>query len=224
MAKWKACTQVNGEEFTSFLIYEFEVPNSLYEKAMQLIEDGVPLNDTGVMNELCRYAESSFNIKDAVPEYDAEYQLDESEPEREYYDSDEEYEEALEEFEDYKRINEESYYDDFFIELTLVEDPGEFIRFKNLFIGKKICEGWKNTEDVEDQREGKVEFDYPFGDGFDTYCTINYLYDSNGIITEIFEPIAEACVGETVNSSSFDSIFPDYDECIQAMEEELDVD
>ena len=38
MKKWKACAQVNGDEYTSFTIFEFDVPDKLFDEVNDNVE------------------------------------------------------------------------------------------------------------------------------------------------------------------------------------------
>lgn len=198
MKKWRACAQVNGADYyTSFTIFEFDVPDNLYDKAIALTKSNKELAGTEIYKELVRVAEGSFDFESACREYYEE------EPNREYYETEAEYQEALQEYED----DRESYYDEFGIEMIWVEDPGDFIRFKKSLLGRK----WEGDQ--------SIDIEYEFGDGFTVTGSFSVELNDAEEIIDVIEAEVEACVGENIKYSSWDEILPDYDAIRDIVEE-----
>lgn len=195
MNKWKACIQVNGDDFTAFAIHEYEIPDELYNIAMELVDNNKPLLGTPIEKELEQLAEESFNIYSVIPEF-----WDDA-PDPDDYEDEGEFEDALAEFED----DRDAYYEDFFIYATWIEDPGDYARFRNELIGIFL----EGELPMSNERR-TLELEYEMSDGFNVSCSLDVIVDPQGRIVDVEKADAEAGVGETIKYSNSDEVLPDY--------------
>ena len=130
MKQWNGKVTVFGEERTYIFDVVADISDELYERAIGCHNRGEEL-DPDIYEEIEQAIDAKFEIEDYI-ECD-EWMVEK--PEKEDYDSDEEYEEALEDFEKEK----EEYYDSFYIDHISVEDIGGLLKLKKQFCGKKIC-------------------------------------------------------------------------------------
>ena len=202
MNKWKACIQVNGDDYTSFAIHEYEVSDELYGRAKAFVEKNEPLLGTSVEKELEQQAEKSFNIYSVVPEF-----WDDA-PDSDGYEDEEEFNDALSEFE----RDRDTYYEGFFIYAIWIEDPGDFARFRNELIGTFL--GGTLTETSTWRT---LELEYEMSDEFNVSCSLDVLVNPEGTIIDVEKAEAEAGVGETIEYSDSDEVLPDYEQILSCI-------
>lgn len=191
MASWKTCIQINGTEFTTFVMQDTVICDELYAKAMRKVESAETILGTEFEFAISAEAGEQIDIKSYIPPF-SEY---ESMPELDEFDDEEDYNAAVEEY--MKR--EDEYYGSFEAVSVLVDDPGALEHIRRSFVGKRIifCE-----------LESRIEYEEE--NGFVVDCLLNMAVNKEGIIVEINEPTATVCVGETDKTTKMEEILPDY--------------
>ena len=126
-------------------------------------------------------------------------EFDEAEPERDDYDTKEEYEEALSE---YKEVFD-GWLDGWFCEGATIVDPDDAEELRDSLIGLV-------SEEYAGKGNGyEEEFDFD-----DEYCTVKtrvtIVFDNEGAITDVKDIYAEGLEWEDVRSSSWAECYPDY--------------
>ena len=204
MNKWKAYAQINGNGVSYFPIYEFEIEDDLYEKVMQTINAGVSLQETELYYLLKYKAEENLDWSFIFDPNDI--------PKKDSYDSDEEYEEAMEEYQkDCERIKEDRYC----LEVIDIYDPGDITRLKNYFIGKQYPE-WANGKqyDIEIQLEDEAIRIAKY--------SITVSIDENGTIIDMGDVFSVALESESFTRATYVECYPDYDNIQEGIEEFFD--
>lgn len=212
MNQWKAQIQINGEEYTRFIITDIEVSDEIYRKIQNAIATGQSLNQ----GEICQYFEDNITVGFDAVEYLRE-DFDELPPDSNDYDSDEEYEEAVEEYEEALEEFEEeqeSIYEDCCLESIIVYDPGDELRFKKRFIGR-IC----SKEATGELHNVNYEFDYCGEVYVNNKLTV--CFSENGTIVDIKDIYAEGLQGETMKYSDWSECFPLYDFLTEEFENKI---
>lgn len=167
MAKQKAYVRINSSERCWYEIVEFEVSDDLYAKINEAVENNIPLADCDFADELYELAENSLNLDEIIePDFDKPY------PDE--FEDEDEYEQALE---DYQAECEELL-EDFEVEEIYIDDPGDLIRLKKKFVGKKLKD---HGDDSVGLQSIFVEYD---NEKYETY-RVDITFKENGIITDI---------------------------------------
>lgn len=165
MAKQKAYVRINSSERCWYEIVEFEVSDDLYAKINEAVENNIPLADCDFADELYELAEKSLNTDEIVePDFDKPY------PDE--FEDEDEYEQALE---DYQAECEELLED---VEEIYIDDPGDLIRLKKKFVGKKLKD---HGDDSVGLQSIFLEYD---NEKYETY-RVDVTFKENGIITDI---------------------------------------
>ena len=201
MKKWNAFVQFNGDCCTYYVKTEFDVTDKLYEDIQKAICEKRPLSNCSFYDELLKSAEEAADI---VKYLDVEDEV----PLREDYESEEEYNEAVEEF--------DSLYgeDAFSIENINIVDPTDYKQFIDNFIGRTFdcfATGEKYEEDFKFRYEDAEIENYWF----------SVTFDENGTIEEISDISAEGCEYENVKGSYWDECYPAYSFITEEFEEAL---
>lgn len=167
MAKQKAYVRINSSERCWYEIVEFEVSDNLYAKINEAVENNIPLADCDFADELYELAENSLNLVEIIePDFDKPY------PDE--FEDEDEYEQALE---DYQAECEELL-EDVEVEEIYIDDPGDLIRLKKKFVGKKLKD---HGDDSVGLQSIFVEYD---NEKYETY-RVDITFKENGIITDI---------------------------------------
>lgn len=167
MAKQKAYVRINSSERCWYEIVEFEVSDNLYAKINEAVENNIPLADCDFADELYELAENSLNLDEIIePDFDKSY------PDE--FEDEDEYEQALE---DYQAECEELL-EDVEVEEIYIDDPGDLIRLKKKFVGKKLKD---HGDDSVGLQSIFVEYD---NEKYETY-RVDITFKENGIITDI---------------------------------------
>lgn len=167
MAKQKAYVRINSSERCWYEIVEFEVSDNLYAKINKVVENNIPLADCDFADELYELAENSLNLDEIIePDFDKPY------PDE--FEDEDEYEQALE---DYQAECEELL-EDVEVEEIYIDDPGDLIRLKKKFVGKKLKD---HGDDSVGLQSIFVEYD---NEKYETY-RVDITFKENGIITDI---------------------------------------
>lgn len=167
MAKQKAYVRINSSERCWYEIVEFEVSDDLYAKINEAVENNIPLADCDFADELYELAENSLNLDEIIePDFDKPY------PDE--FEDEDEYEQALE---DYQAECEELL-EDVEVEEIYIDDPGDLIRLKKKFVGKKLKD---HGDDSVGLLSIFVEYD---NEKYETY-RVDITFKENGIITDI---------------------------------------
>ena len=165
MAKQKAYVRINSSERCWYEIVEFEVSDDLYAKINEAVENNIPLADCDFADELYELAENSLNLDEIIePDFDKPY------PDE--FEDEDEYEQALE---DYRAECEELLED---VEEIYIDDPGDLIRLKKKFVGKKLKD---HGDDSVGLQSIFLEYD---NEKYETY-RVDVTFKENGIITDI---------------------------------------
>lgn len=165
MAKQKAYVRINSSERCWYEIVEFEVSDNLYAKINEAVKNNIPLADCDFADELYELAENSLNLDEIIePDFDKPY------PDE--FEDEDEYEQALE---DYQAECEELLED---VEEIYIDDPGDLIRLKKKFVGKKLKD---HGDDSVGLQSIFVEYD---NEKYETY-RVDITFKENGIITDI---------------------------------------
>lgn len=167
MAKQKAYVRINSSERCWYEIVEFEISDDLYAKINEAVENNIPLADCDFADELYELAENSLNTDEIIePDFDKPY------PDE--FEDEDEYEQALE---DYQAECEELL-EDVEVEEIYIDDPGDLIRLKKKFVGKKLKD---HGDDSVGLQSIFVEYD---NEKYETY-RVDITFKENGIITDI---------------------------------------
>lgn len=167
MAKQKAYVRINSSERCWYEIVEFEVSDNLYAKINEAVKNNIPLADCDFADELYELAENSLNLDEIIePDFDKPY------PDE--FEDEDEYEEALEEY----RAECEELLEDVEVEEIYIDDPGDLIRLKKKFVGKKLKD---HGDDSVGLQSIFVEYD---NEKYETY-RVDITFKENGIITDI---------------------------------------
>lgn len=167
MAKQKAYVRINSSERCWYEIVEFEVSDDLYAKINEAVEKNIPLEDCDFADELYELAENSLNLDEIIePDFDK--------PDPDKFKDEDEYEQALE---DYQAECEELL-EDVEVEEIYIDDPGDLIRLKKKFVGKKLKD---HGDDSVGLQSIFLEYD---NEKYETY-RVDITFKENGIITDI---------------------------------------
>ena len=167
MAKQKAYVRINSFERCWYEIVEFEVSDDLYAKINEAVENNIPLADCDFADELYELAENSLNTDEIVePDFDKPY------PDE--FEDEDEYEQALED----DQAECEELLEDVEVEEIYIDDPGDLIRLKKKFVGKKLKD---HGDDSVGLQSIFVEYD---NEKYETY-RVDITFKENGIITDI---------------------------------------
>lgn len=167
MAKQKAYVRINSSERCWYEIVEFEVSDDLYAKINKAVEDNIPLADCDFADELYELAENSLNLDEIIePDFDKPY------PDE--FEDEDEYEQALEDY----RAECEELLEDVGVEEIYIDDPGDLIRLKKKFVGKKLKD---HGDDSVGLQSIFVGYD---NEKYETY-RVDITFKENGIITDI---------------------------------------
>ena len=208
MKQWNGKVTVFGEERTYVFDVVADISDELYERAMECYDRGEEL-DKDIYEEISNAIEAKFEIEDYI-EYD-NWMIEK--PERENFDSEEEYKEALKDFKEEK----EEYYDSFYIDQISVEDIGELLKLKKQFCGKKISDG----HDGEDADTETIEHELYSSDGLDI-TTFVYEINSKGILVDIKEINTVTLGSDDCRCGSLEETYPDYDRVEEYFQECVD--
>ena len=188
MAKtWKAELTIfifNPPEW-EHLNVEVPISDEEYEKLNEAISNGTELSQLPFYSDLENRARNELD-----PNTLGENPY--GEPEREDFESEEEFQEALEEYNNWE-------FDDYEIMDIVINDPGEYARFKKAFVGRKVDEDCDEGIDLSDyesnpQREARVHLQ---------------LSDDRVIEDVEIESMTE-CSAESERHVYFESCEPDY--------------
>ena len=137
-------------------------------------------------------------------------EFDEEEPDKDDYDTKEEYEEALSEYKE----ELEDWMDGWFYEGANIVDPDDMKVLRDSLTGLVVEDYAGNG----DEHEEEFEFD-------DEFCTVRtrvtIVFDNDGIIQDVKDVYAEGLEWEGVRSSSWAECYPDYDSLRQELVDEL---
>lgn len=167
MAKQKAYVRINSSERCWYEIVEFEVSDDLYAKINEAVENNIPLADCDFADELYELAENSLNTDEII----------ESDFDKPYTDEFEDEDECEQALEDYQAECEELL-EDVEVEEIYIDDPGDLIRLKKKFVGKKLKD---HGDDSVGLQSIFVEYD---NEKYETY-RVDITFKENGIITDI---------------------------------------
>ncbi len=189
---WKGYIQVNGSEVSFFEEEEFEVTDELYEKIQEAIKAGTPLSECSFYKELIQKTEEQFDLLEHLD-------LEDEEPDPDWYFDEEEYRKEMEEFKEYI----DNIWDNYCIADTHVDDPGDLERFKKKFIGKtygSLKTGGGGTLSLELHEIDERIVDY----------SLKVDYDTEGTVTDIRDLDSAGLETESERSSSWGASYPDY--------------
>lgn len=179
-----AYIQYNGEEKSVFVQYDFPIPDELKGKVQEAIENGNALAACDFYEELQRIAEDKFSLSEYL----------DKEPDPSDYDTEEEYNEAKEEY--------EAEIDSYYLAGVTIADPNDKARLMDALEGLVF----------PDLEEGTNELEFEENDEVIARYTLTVEVDSDSHITEITDIEASAMEWDGVNSSSWsDEIYPNYD-------------
>lgn len=174
MSKHEVFVQYNGDGITRYYKVEVEAPD----------DETVDLEDLAVEE-----AEKLL-----IEEFDEE------EPDKDDYDTKEEYDEA---FAEYKE-ELDSWLNDWSYEGANIVDPEDANELRESLVGLVSGEYSGNGDEYEE--------DFSFDD---EYCTVNtrvtIVFDNEGAITDVKDIYAEGLEWEGARSSSWAECYPDYD-------------
>ena len=200
---WKGYIQVNGDGVTFYETVEFPVTDEMYRKIQTAIKTGTPLVRCNFCKELEALAEAQFDLAERTG-------LREEEPFKDDFDDEEEYEAAMEEFQE----SLDSLWDNYSLECIDIDDPGDIERFKKNFVGKtykSLQDGKGGSLDMNFQEDFERIVDY----------SLTVHYDETGTITDITDIEASGLESEGLKSSSWNDCYPNYDLLVDLVEEEL---
>ena len=200
---WKAYYVYHGPDESIYESAEFIIPDSLFEQIQRALGKNQPLSSCDFYGELLHLADGAFSLEDRL-ERCAE------KPEREDYDGDDEYEEALE----YYRSEMEDMLKSWTHLRTDIEDPGDLERFRARLTGKRFAAldtGEPDSAEFElDQTEDRV-----------VRYALTLDHDENGFVTYVTLDSCEGLEWESDAHSSWAEAYPDYAYLEQLLNEEL---
>ncbi len=206
MKSWKAMLEVVGalhdDGVTLHPEVEFKVPEKLYNKISSAIKQGKELSTLDFYKELVKRTDDALDLESFLIDEGFLYS---EEPAREDCDSEEDYQEALEEFE-----NEKAEAVKFLsVENIYIYDPTEEKHFKEKYIGKTLPKEERGEDGAGCKRYNFTWEDYEYGE---RSYSLKIHYDKDGIITDITDISGMA---EETNcfprGGRWGEIYPDYD-------------
>lgn len=201
MAKQKAYVRINSSERCWYEIVEFEVSDNLYAKINEAVKNNIPLADCDFADELYELAENSLNLDEIIePDFDKPYP-DEFE---------DEYEQALENY----QAECEELLEDVEVEEIYIDDPGDLIRLKKKFVGKKLKD---HGDDSVGLQSIFVEYD---NEKYETY-RVDITFKENGIITDI-SINAMGLQYQDFRSDDYAECYPNYKYIEKALQDVLE--
>ncbi len=202
---WQAYLQINSEDSSDFISKRFRVPKKLYQKIQSAIKRGAPLYECGFYGELQQRAVDEY-IRDSLAEIEK--------PVRKDYDDRDEYEWALEEYQDEVEARSECS-----IERVDIEDPGDDVRLKAMFVGRRFSA-------LEDCVNETVNFSLDEESDRSVSYSVDVSTDANGAISDVVIIESVGLCSEDVKSSSYEDCYPDYycvaELLLDELEEELE--
>ena len=191
MKTWKAYFVIFGDGYNAYPQVEFEIDDALYNRIQEAVNSLKPLKK-------CDFYQKLLDLADEAPLDPHEYlpMLDD-EPERDEYDDDDEFQEAMEEYNEYVEdmMNEVSF------EKCIIDDPGDRLRFEKKIIGVQFP-AWAGQEWVQEEYE-------------DDDCVYKYTVylsvDEDGVVNSVKSIEAEGLESEGLSSSSSSGVYPDYE-------------
>lgn len=202
---WKAYIQYNGDGIASYITIEFPVSDEMYEKIQSAIAADKPLSQCDFYDELVNMADESFDFAD----YKMKEDDDIVKPERSAFSDEEKFQTELKEYESYRKYIHDNWYPC----PTLIDDPGDFPRFKKKFIGRYFENLLEESEFMEYEFEEEEERAVRY--------VVRVYFDEDGMITDIDDLEVEAMEWEGVGTSSWGEAYPDYEFLEEALLEEL---
>ncbi len=152
MKSWKAMVEIIGlyhdDGATFHPEIKFNVSEKLYKKIASAIKTGKKLYKCGFYEELVKRAEDAFDLEEYVID---EIMFDKGKPVRDDFDNEEEYQEAVQEYEE--ALSQAI--DTFTIDNVTIYDPTEEKKFKERYIGKILPE-----EERDGDGAGSKEFEF----------------------------------------------------------------
>lgn len=200
MAKQKAYVRINSSERCWYEIVEFEVSDNLYAKINEAVENNIPLADCDFTDELYELAENSLNTDEII-------ESDFDKPYPDEFEDEDEYEQALE---DYQAECEEPL-EDVEVEEIYIDDPGDLIRLKKKFVGKKLKD---HGDDSVGLQSIFVEYD---NEKYETY-RVDITFKENGIITDI-SINAVGLQYQDFRSDNYAECYPNYEYIEKALQD-----
>ena len=206
---WHGWIQYNGEDVSIYEDVEFPVTEEEYRKIQDAIAAGRHLAGLDCYAEL---------VEKLIAAFDRTDYLYIEKPDPDDYEDEEEYEEALQEFQEAWEGFDEQYV----LEEATLYDPAEERDFRETFIGKYSP---VLKEYAEEEEQGGA-FEWEYSEDYDRCVeyTLTVEYDENGVITDICDITAEGLESEGVKSSTWSSCSPNYDLLADALAEELEID
>lgn len=200
MNYWMAHAKINGDGYTKYQEVSVEISNEEYDEIQKAILELKPLEKCSFYKEFIKKAEENIDWASALPWFDTE-------PVRENYESDEEYEEEKAKFE--KAIE-----NDLWLDYLIVDDPGDLGRLNKEFIGKTYSKLPK---------EFRNEYEFEYIDDYDVehYCGI-VSFDDKGTITKIEIVKSEGIESVSIKYTNTNECYPDFGLIEDKLAEDLD--
>jgi hypothetical protein len=215
---WTGFVQFDGCDVSIFGKVTFPVTAKQYEAIEKAIQEEIPLRDLSIYEKLCDSAESAFDLEAALG-------LDEDRPEkpmRKDFDDSEEYQAALDEYEEELECYEEGIEDDLYeysLEDVTIEDPTELKLFKRKFVGRHL----KAEELSYCHKTDDGNFESSLGYEENSNRIVKYdgrmIISPEGEVLDICDISAEALECEDIKSSTYSECAPDYDFLAETLEE-----
>lgn len=191
MKKWKAYIQLYDYDRSWFDEYEFAVTDEQFDEMNNAVRSEMPIRELQCYDKLLDQAVKVIEYDRYVDEWDK--------PQKEDYDTEQEYKEEMEE-----------YYSSLPIKFTLaridIDDPGDIARLEKEFIGQEI------------DGDYLIDFDE---EGYER--NVSYLIDvcsENGKISSITVK-AEAMESDGIKGGSVHSCYPDYEQVARQIRENI---
>lgn len=184
--------QFNGDGITKYITTELELPNDIAEEVTKIVEAGKPIESSNVYDKLMILHAQQEDLS-----YFFEF-IDE-EPDRDDYNSDEEYQAEMEEY----RKEVEGIMDDWCDCGCDIEDPGDITRLVDSFANEVFPEYALKTKgfDIEE---------YEIHDGRITNCHVEVHFSEDGHIDSVEDIFCEGLEWEDMRRSSWGECYPNY--------------
>ena len=201
MKKWNGYLYLNGDCQSISAKVAFDVPEKLYARMQSAIRKGKALCECDFYDELIKRLDKAFELTDYVD-------FDWEEPDRDEFDSREEYLEAKEEYEQ----ELENLQNDWYLISEDIEDPGDLKRLKEQFVGKEYPKLKERTLFAccwNTWGEKSVRY------------TVDVTLDDKGTLTDIERVDAEGIESDDVKCMNMSEAYPNYGYLAATLEKAL---
>ena len=201
---WTAYLQYNGNGNSIFESVEFPISVDLFKEIQSCITNCTLIRTTDFYEDLQCKAEEAFNFEGWLREI---YHIEK--PNKDDYDSESEYQDAVDE--DQNEI--EQLKDQYYLVNNDILDPTEEKQFKDQFIGTAYNFDDEEFIEIEDMHED--------GEFRHVIYSLIVNFDDNGVITDITDIDAQGLESESIRYTKTNDAYPDYDILSDLLKEEL---